>query len=316
MNGILNLNKPSGPTSFDMVRLVKRLTRMERVGHGGTLDPTASGVLPILFGQATRVGEFLLSSTKSYRARVRLGVETDTYDTEGRTVAEADPSGITLADIRLALAPFRGTISQTPPMYSALKHEGKPLYRLAREGKQVGRQPREVQIHRLEAVDWAPPEVTLEIDCGHGMYVRSLAHDLGQALGCGAHLAALERTRVGNFTLEDSVSVERLFDAAHGRHLSEDLYSLDTVCLDLPAAILAEAEERTIRYGQPLAEDEGAPSQPDLQPCRAYGPDGSLVALLRYSSPGGQWQPWKVFAPEAADDPKEQALLEATEDEL
>jgi tRNA pseudouridine55 synthase len=316
MNGILNLNKPSGPTSFDMVRLVKRLTGTRHVGHGGTLDPGASGVLPIMFGQATRIGELLLSATKSYRARVKLGVETDTYDAEGRTVAEADASGITLTDVEGALAPFRGAIAQTPPMYSALKHEGQPLYKLARAGKHVERPPREVQVFRLEALDWAPPYVTLEIDCGHGMYVRSLAHDLGHALGCGAHLAGLERTRVGTFSLEDSVSVEKLFDAAQAHYLSEELHSLDTVCLDLPAAILAEEEERTVRYGQPLPGEEGASPQHDLQPCRAYGPDGYLIALLRYDSPESLWRPWKVFAPEAAEHPAEQAISGATGDEL
>ncbi len=298
MNGILSLHKPAGPTSFDMVRLVRRLTGLRRVGHGGTLDPAASGVLPVLLGQATRVSEYLHSATKTYRARVRLGIATDTYDAEGQVVATADPSGVALGQAREALECLRGQTWQTPPMHSALKRQGRPLYRLARAGIEVDREPRRVRIDAITLLAWEPPSLTIEVVCGRGTYIRSLAHDLGQALGCGAHLGSLVRTRVGPFTIEDALTVEALFDAVHGGALPERLYALDWAMLHLPAAVLAPAETRALRHGQTLAADPSSPALAAGTPCRAYGFDGALVGLMTLDASEGRWRPAKVFSPE------------------
>ncbi len=295
MNGILNLHKPAGPTSFDLVRLVKRLTGLRRVGHGGTLDPAATGVLPVLLGQATRVSDYLLLATKTYRAVVRLGVATDTYDAEGSPVSEADPSGVTREQAAEALESFHGLISQTPPMYSAIKHQGQPLYKLARAGVEVERRPRHVHVYSIKLTEWAPPRLTIEVDCGRGTYIRSLAHDLGVALGCGAHLETLARLRVGPFLLADALSVEELFDAAHGGHWPELAYAMDWVLLDMPAAILSPEEEQAVRFGQALQPANGVAPAIGTGLIRAYGQDGDLVGLLRPDQGQGVWRPEKVF---------------------
>ena len=300
MDGILNLHKPPGPTSFDMVRMARRVFQQRRAGHAGTLDPAASGVLPLLLGQATRVSEYLLTSDKDYLATVRLGIATDTYDAEGAPVAARDPSSVTRDQADAALANFRGAIQQTPPMYSALKRGGVPLYKLARAGIEVDRAPRQITFHRLVITDWSPPLLTLEITCSHGAYIRSLAHDLGQALGCGAHLHALTRTRVGPFTLAAATTVEALFHAAHSQTLEHDLWALDWPMLAMPAAILDPEDVRSLRYGQPLPIASQAPAIAHDAPCRAYDLDGALVAILACDQPAGAWRPSKVFPPAEA----------------
>ena len=206
VSGILNLNKPIGCTSFDMVKRIRRLSGEKKVGHGGTLDPLASGVLPICLGRATRVSEFLADSSKTYRAVVTFGAATDTYDAEGKVTEEKDASHLTREIVEESLGPFRGIIMQEPPMYSALKHEGKRLYELAREGITVDRPKRETAVHKLEIISWDPPHATIYVDCGRGTYVRSLAHDIGQDLEVGAHLTELVRLRTGPFDIQDSVT--------------------------------------------------------------------------------------------------------------
>ncbi|MBI2856891.1 MAG: tRNA pseudouridine(55) synthase TruB, partial [Chloroflexi bacterium] len=215
-DGILNINKPRGMTSFDVVARVRRLTGVSRAGHAGTLDPDATGVLLVCLGKATRLAGFLSGETKTYRATVHLGVATDTYDASGRVTASCDASSVSLASVREVLTRFRGRIMQAPPAYSALKVGGRRLYQLARSGVHVTPTPRPVDVFRLELTRWAPPELDLEIDCGKGTYIRSLAHDLGSALGCGAHLCALERTRSGPFSLADSVTLGELEEACRG----------------------------------------------------------------------------------------------------
>ena len=217
MDGILNINKPQGKTSFSIVALVRRLSREKHVGHAGTLDPAATGVLPICLGRGTRLIEFLVDTTKTYHARVELGAVTDTYDGSGQIISQADTSRIKRQQLESALASFRGSIQQTPPMYSAVKHHGQPLYKLARAGIEVDRKSRTAIIHRLELISWKPPVATLEVECSKGTYIRSLAHDLGQSLGCGAHLKSLVRTRCGLFDIKDAVPVSKLEEAfRHG----------------------------------------------------------------------------------------------------
>lgn len=298
VDGILNVNKPPGWTSFDVVAFVRRHSGVQRVGHAGTLDPAAEGVLLVCLGRATRIVEYLLDTRKSYLARIRLGIVTDTYDADGEVVRTADASSVTREAVEQALDSFRGTISQTPPMFSALKREGTPLYRHARAGREVEREAREVEVYRLELVEFDPPALTLDIDCGRGFYVRSLAHDLGERLGCGAHLEGLVRTSVGPFHVESSVDVERLRGAFVDHTWTDFLLPTDSVLLDWHAAILGEENAANIRFGRALRlapADEGrVVALPAGAPCRAYSLDGRLIALLRY---GGEaiWQPAKVL---------------------
>lgn len=299
IHGMLNLNKPPGMASFGVVGLVRRLTGVRRVGHAGTLDPAAEGVLPICLGQATRVVEHLVESSKTYRAEVRLGAATDTYDATGRVTATGDASGVTEQQVEDALRGYRGRIEQLAPMYSALKHEGTPLYRLARAGQTVERKPRPVTIHRLELLEYAPPLLRLEVECGRGAYIRTIAHDLGQDLGCGAHLAGLIRTKAGPFLLEDSLSLEGFREAVREDVWEGFLHATDSVLTDWRAAILGEEHTRDVMEGRafhltPVRPEDLRELAPGA-PCRAYSADGRFLAILRY---GGSrfWRPSKVFA--------------------
>jgi tRNA pseudouridine55 synthase len=289
IDGILNLNKPSGPTSHDVVAKIRRITGQRRVGHAGTLDPIATGVLILCLGRATRMSEYLMDSKKIYRAQVRLGIATNTYDAEGKVVSEA-PVTVVRGDIEAALERFRGQILQVPPMYSALKRDGEPLYRLARRGVTVDRPPRPVEIHRLDIIAWEPPELTLELTCSRGTYVRSLAHDLGQELGCGAHLAGLLRVASGTFHVKDAVTV----DDVTAERLPELTLPPDAALRDRPALHLDAKATRAIRSGLPIP----ATSHTEEETlARAYGPDGTFLAVVAYEESGDVWAPRKVFHP-------------------
>lgn len=284
IDGILNINKPRGKTSFAVVAFVRRLSGERKVGHGGTLDPEASGVLPICLGRATKVAQFLTHGDKVYQAQIELGTATDTYDASGRTTWRGDYATATRWQVERTLASFRGIIAQTPPMYSALKQQGRPLYRLARAGVELPRPPRRVQIFHIELLDFAPPLLTLEITCGKGTYIRSLAHDLGLALGCGAHLKSLLRLQSGPFHLSEAVTLPQLEDAFHAHYWPELLYSLDTVLLRSRALIVGQQGEQAILRGQPLSLPGGSAGDR----CRAYSCDGRLLALLRFDQ--GLWK--------------------------
>jgi tRNA pseudouridine55 synthase len=288
-DGILNLDKPRGPTSHDVVDSVRALTGIRRVGHAGTLDPLATGVLLVCVGRATRVAEYLMAGQKEYRACVRLGVTTDTYDAEGQVVAKA-PVEASCSQVEAALVHFRGTISQVPPMYSALKHKGTPLHRLARRGVEVDRKPRQVEVSRLELTGWEPPECTLEVVCSPGTYVRVLAHDLGQALGCGAHLADLTRLASGDFRLEDAVTLEEFAQATADGRWPDLLHPIDAALTRFPALQLDTDAARRLCSGQAV------PSPPAGEgEARAYGPDGTFLALVAYDQVADAWRPRKVF---------------------
>lgn len=310
INGVLNLCKPAGETSMDMVRMVKRLTKEKKVGHGGTLDPIASGVLPICFGQATRLMDPLVDGTKLYRTKVRLGETTDTYDSDGAIVATADASKVTREDIETALGSFRGSISQVPPMYSALKHGGERLYDLARAGFEVERKARAVQVSRLEILEWESPDVVLDIECGRGVYVRSIGHDLGQELGCGAHVVELERRKAGPFLVEDGVTPEAFAAAVEAGTWRDMIHTPDTVVRHLPAATVSGALETFVKNGRPVTlgprEATAQVQHGDLW--RVYSHDGQFLALARYDKPLGQWKPEKVFDPEPQARQKNTAL--------
>jgi tRNA pseudouridine55 synthase len=299
-SGFLNVDKPAGWTSFRVAALVRRRSGVRRVGHTGTLDPTATGVLLVCLGAATRLSEYVMELSKTYRAEIRLGVATDTFDAAGAPVSEADPAGVSRGQVEEALANFLGEIEQVPPLFSAIKHAGEPLYRYARSRREVQPRPRRVVVHRLELLDFRPPLLTIELECGKGTYVRSLAHDLGQRLGCGAHLASLVRLRVGPFTLEDACTLPRLEQAFDEGCWQELLLPPDAALAQWSRIDLTKEEATAVRYGQTLAAADVvlSPSQEpaDGALARAYGPEGELLAILRYGSEAGVWHPTKVFA--------------------
>ena len=295
MDGILNIDKPRGMTSFGVVAAVRRLSSERRVGHAGTLDPEATGVLPVFCGLGTRVIEFMADTTKTYRAEIELGVATDSFDSAGSVVDRGDVSHIGRDDLAVALEPFRGLIEQMPPMYSAVKHQGQPLYRLARAGITVERRRREVEISRLELVDWRSPVATVEIDCSKGTYIRALANDLGEALGCGAMLTSLVRLRCGPFILEDATPLDDLAGAFDGAGWRQLLQPVDSILRHWPAVQFGDDLAEAVRNGQLV--DVGMPSGGATDDYRrAYTADGSLLAVLRFDPKSEMWHPDKVFS--------------------
>ena len=297
-HGILNVNKPSGPTSFDIIRLVRKGTGVRKAGHAGTLDPMASGVLLVLVGQAVRVSEYLMDLPKTYRAIIRLGVSTDTYDAEGTPSHEPRAVDASKEELEAALASFVGEIDQTPPAYSAVKVAGQPAHRLARKGAPVALASRRARIDRIELLRFDSPDVEIEVECGKGTYIRSLAHDLGEALGCGGHLAALERTRVGPFSVDSARSLDELERAFKAGDWAALLLPMDCGLIHLPAITLHIEDEKDIRHGQAVRIDQeclvGVPLADGGQ-YRAYAEDGGLVGLIRYEAETGMWRPRKVF---------------------
>lgn len=301
--GILNVNKPSGMTSHDIVAALRRAARVRRVGHAGTLDPTATGVLLICLDQATRVSQYLMASDKVYRAQIRLGQTTDTDDGEGRMIRQRPvPPGTDEGIIQKALAGFVGEIFQVPPRYAAIKQNGIPLYKLTRQGMDVNPVPRRVVIHAIHLLKWHSPDLTLDIHCGPGTYIRALARDVGEHLGCGGHLASLVRLKSGQFSLEEAIELDeaicrlRESQTQDTADIGDILWPLD-VALTHMACMTVDAETAVrLRHGQqvpslPPSPDEG---QPALR--RAYTADGTLIAIVRYDPHTKLWQPDTVFS--------------------
>ena len=281
MNGILLIDKPPGMTSHDVVRRVRRLLRTRRVGHTGTLDPLATGVLPIAVGEATRIVQFLMEGDKTYRAILKLGETTTTQDAEGEVLERRPVEGITAETVIAAARSFEGVIRQLPPMYSALKKDGVPLYRLARQGIEVERESRAVRIDRLQILDVDLPLITLEVDCSKGTYVRTLCHDLGLVLCTGAHLLALRRTRSGSFTEADCVTLEQLETDGTA---TPPLLSVDEALRGMPALEVDAEATRRLADGIPpaLASLSAAPGCPEGETVRLMHA-GTLLAIARFA---------------------------------
>jgi tRNA pseudouridine55 synthase len=279
-------------TSHDVVAQVRRLSGQRHIGHAGTLDPLAEGVLVLACGDATRTVEYLSDADKAYCAWIEFGRTTTTYDAEGETVAVCDRIPAR-EEIEAVLPRFRGTITQRPPVYSAIQVGGRRLYALARAGAQIEAPPRQVQIMRLELTDWQPPVATLFVECSKGTYIRALAHDLGQALGCGAYLKRLVRLRTGPFTLDEAVTLEELSRRFVDGTWPEIIYAVDTAVLDRPAAIFSEAHARRLAQGQLV---RVAMATPAPGPVRAYDVRGRFVALIEWQPRAGAWKPLKVMA--------------------
>jgi len=292
VHGILNIDKPSGLTSHDVVAEVRRLVGVRRVGHAGTLDPIATGVLLVCLGQATRVAEYLMQGEKHYRATFHLGIETNTYDANGTVVRETPLPALGIEEIERALEQLRQIEQQLPPPFSAVRQGGERLYRLARRGIAVQLRPRPIKITALEMIAWQPPLLTLDIRCSPGTYVRSLAHDLGTRLGVGGHVRALQRLASGSWRLEEAVTLEQLRIAVAQGDWMKYLHPLDAALQNLPRLEVTEEMAAHLAQGRcvPL------PDTSATFPLRIYAPNGSLCALVRPANgKPGWWQPDKVF---------------------
>ncbi len=290
LNGIFNVNKPAGKTSHDIVGRVRRASKGAKVGHAGTLDPMATGVLLVCIGQGVRVSEYLMDHDKKYRARIRLGIATDTEDATGQVIAQKDVN-VSREQVETALKKFVGKQAQYPPAYSAIKRDGVPLYKRARRGEQIETEPRNVEMYSITLVALDLPEVEVDVHCSKGTYIRSLARDVGNALDCGAHLAGLTRTMSGNFSLDDSVTLDELTSTLEAGYGERYLHPLDEALLHFEAIIVNAELEKQIQQGKTL--DCGrAYSTPLL---RAYSTTGECIALLERGHVPDSWKPRKVF---------------------
>ena len=253
INGILLLDKPLGLSSNKALQTVKNIYFAQKAGHTGSLDPLATGMLPLCFGEATKFSQFLLDADKEYTVRAQLGVRTSTCDSEGEIIAEKDATAISLPMLTAVLENFRGEIQQIPSMFSALKHKGQPLYKLARQGIEVERKPRDIIIHELDLLNFQPCEFSLRVKCSKGTYIRNLVDDIGEALGCGAHVLELHRTHVGAFKPEQMItldSIEALRGDDQFTELDALILPLESISLELPQIELCDADAVQLKNGQ------------------------------------------------------------------
>jgi tRNA pseudouridine55 synthase len=290
VSGVLVVDKPIGLTSHDVVQVIRRGTGIRRAGHTGTLDPRASGVLVILIGPAVRLSEYVSASDKRYQATIRLGSSTDTYDSEGTITSSASVDDITEDYFNEVLQRFVGEIEQVPPPYSAVKVQGRKAYDMAREGEEFELIPRIINVYSLEILEWALPEVVIDVYCSSGTYVRSLANDLGKELGTGAHLVGLRRTKSGRFTLRDAVPLRRLQEAFDAGNWYRFLIPAAEAMADWPMVELDADQVELVRHGHRV------PADPEMKGlARGVSQQGDLVALLEVDADTQEWQPRKVF---------------------
>lgn len=295
ISGVLVIDKPIGMTSHDVVNAVRYGTGIRRAGHTGTLDPRASGVLVILVGPAVRLSEYVSASDKRYQAIIRMGASTDTYDADGRFTRQTEsPFNITEKQFEETLKQFVGEIVQTPPPYSAVKVRGRRAHEMARRGEEVELTPRKINVYHLEVLEWAPPEVVVDVHCSSGTYVRSLANDMGNALGCGGYLVGLRRTKSGRFSLRDATPLRKLQEAFRAGNWYQYLIPAAEALGDWPAIELDPDMAANVIHGHRI------PANPADKPginnlVRGVSMAGELVALMELDPSTSEWQPKKVF---------------------
>lgn len=295
ISGVLVVDKPVGMTSHEVVQAVRNGTGIRRAGHTGTLDPRASGVLVILIGPAVRLSEFVSAADKRYQAIIRLGGATDTFDADGKFTRQETPVNVTEEEFEKVLKTFEGEIEQVPPQYSAVKVQGRKAYEMARKGEEVELEPRIIQVHHLEVLEWTPPEVVVDVHCSSGTYVRSLANDLGETLGTGAYLVGLRRTKNGRFTLRDAVPLRKLQEAFQAGNWYQYLIPAAEALADWPAVELNPDEVEEVRHGHRVKADPDTPLEKRV---RGVSTQGELVALMECmegEDGSREWQPKKVF---------------------
>lgn len=293
ISGVLVVDKPPMMTSHDVVQVVRRGTGIRRIGHIGTLDPRASGVLVLLVGPAVRLSEFLITDAKRYEAMIRFGAVSDTYDADGNVVPTGVEPVLDEETVLKAMERFTGSITQRPPNYSALKIKGRKAYELARAGEEFEIPEREVTVYDFDLLEFNPPDIFVEVFCSSGTYIRSLAHDLGKELGCGAYLTELRRTKSGRFSMRQAVTLDELKKAFEDgdwyQYLIPAIESLD----DFPEVVLDETLELAVRHGQRVAVSDVEPNQDGYG--KGISLQGELVAILEYDKEGENWKPKKVF---------------------
>jgi tRNA pseudouridine55 synthase len=289
ISGVLVVDKPVGMTSHDVVQVIRKGCNIRRAGHTGTLDPRASGVLVVLIGPAVRLSEYVSASDKRYQAVIMLGTTTDTYDADGRTLSSS-PVNVTEEQFNTELQKFVGQIEQVPPPYSAVKVQGRKAYDLARKGEEVELEPRLINVYSLELLEWAPPEVVIDVNCSSGTYVRSLVNDLGARLGCGATLTGLRRTKSGRFTLRDAVPLRKLNEAFMDGTWYQYLIPAAEALSDWTTIELEPEEVEALRHGHRIP----AHSSEHAMVC-GVSTQGELVALMEIDPETMEWQPKKVF---------------------
>lgn len=296
-HGYVVIDKPAGLTSHDVVAKVRRILGERRVGHAGTLDPAAVGVLPIAVGLATRTVEYLAESTKSYRADVTFGIETDTWDADGIVTRVENVTGLTRSHLEPLLEPFLGPQLQMPPMHSAIKVGGKRLYSLSRQGREVEVPPRAIVIHSLAIVSWQPPTMSINVTCSKGTYIRALARDLGERAGTGAYLSHLVRTRTGPFTLDHTISIDELGTLQETLGWGGLAFHPDWVVQDMIAVVLGDERARSWVMGQTLGQESGAEG-----PVRVYDSAGTWLGIGE--ADGKVLRSTKVIPPQWSETPR------------
>lgn len=290
VSGVLVVDKPTGMTSHDVVQVVRRGTGIRRAGHTGTLDPRASGVLVILLGPAVRLSEFVSASDKRYQATIRVGSSTDTYDSEGTITNQTSDIDVSEEQFNEILQQFTGEIEQVPPPYSAVKVKGRKAYEMARRGEEVELKPRIINVYSLEVLEWDPPESVIDVYCSSGTYVRSLANDIGKALGTGAYLVGLRRTKSGRFTLRDAVPLRILREAFEAGDWYNNLIPAAEALADWPMVELDADQMEFVRHGHRIPAESGQTGW-----ARGVSEQGDLVALMEVDEDTLEWQPRKVF---------------------
>ena len=290
VSGVLVVDKPTGMTSHDVVQVVRRGTGIRRAGHTGTLDPRASGVLVILIGPAVRMSEFVSASDKRYQATIRVGSSTDTYDSEGTITNQTSDIDVSEEQFNEILQQYTGEIEQVPPPYSAVKVKGRKAYEMARRGEEVELKPRIINVYSLEVLEWDPPESVIDVYCSSGTYVRSLASDIGKALGTGAYLVGLRRTKSGRFTLRDAVPLRILQEAFEAGDWYNNLIPAAEALADWPMVELDADQMEFVRHGHRIPAESGQTGW-----ARGVSEQGDLVALMEVDEDTLEWQPRKVF---------------------
>lgn len=285
LNGILSVDKPQGLTSFQTVARIKKILHQKKIGHTGTLDPLATGLLLVCLNEATKLATFLQDLEKEYQAVMKLGEETDTQDAQGKIIASSHYYPKSRKEIEDTFCAFKGTIWQVPPMFSAIKKNGVPLYKLAREGKEIKREPRKIEIYKLEITNISPPYIMFKVVCSKGTYIRSLVYDIGRELGCGAHVTAIKRLRAGTFTIKDALSLDEIMKLAKQGNLENIIIPPAKAILSYPAILLNAEFKKRVTDGMPLyVRDLENNNQVDVshgKKFRLLDEEGKLIAVAR-----------------------------------
>ena len=294
INGIVNIYKEKGYTSHDVVAVLRKVVGQKKIGHTGTLDPDATGVLPVCLGRATKVCELLTDHDKTYEALLLLGKTTDTQDISGEVLEERDPGNLTEEEVRSCIESFIGEYDQIPPMYSALKVNGKKLYELAREGKTVERKSRKVQIHGIRILEMNLPHVRMEVDCSKGTYIRTLCHDIGEKLGCGAAMESLLRTKVGRFTLDDAITLAQTEEAVQEGTIESKILGIEEILAEYPRVCCTKEGDRLLANGNPLVQALVNAEEKDgwIRMCNS---EGSFAGVYQWDEKRNRYFPVKMF---------------------